>query len=175
MACHQNPPSGFSELMRSADWSGENITKDEARRDLSPPGSVYSWHPATQNPKLLSAMKQKLTPYSRTLLSKLILGGYVPCAVNRDLTVWDLIVPPGLWNVTPAHSLDASFIRPKVEWQVSRGHFVPSPPCVSGRLGALGPRTCPESHMQSQLRYRSLVVSITTPKPVGDNRQQAAP
>lgn len=85
-------------------------------------------------------------------------------------------MPPGPWSVTPAHSLGAAFIRPRVEQQILRGHFVPLPPCVSGRLGALGPRTwCKSPIQQSPLRYQPLVVSITTPKPGGDNRQQAVP
>lgn len=76
--------------------------------------------------------------------------------------------------MTPAHSPDAAFNRLRVEQQLPRGHFVPFPPWVSGRLGTLGPRAWPKSHrQQSHLRYQALAVSITTPKPVGDNGQQA--
>lgn len=129
------------------------MTKDETRRVLNPPAS--------------------LIPCTKPLG---IQNFSVPCAVNRELTTWDLIMPPGPWNMTPAHSPGAAFNRPRVEQHLPRGHFVPFPPCVSGRLGTLGPRTCPKSHIQqSQLRYQASVVSITTPKPVGDNGQQAVP
>lgn len=133
-------PTHFPEHMRFTGSYGKNKTRDEARRELSPPRSFI---PCTQ-------------PFAIQNLS-------VPCAVNRELTLRDLIVPPRPWNMTPAPSLGAAFSRPRVEQQLSRGHFVPCPPCVSGKLdGGLG---LSHTHtQQSQLRYQASVVSITTPK-----------
>lgn len=143
-------PTHFPEHMWFTGSYGKNMTKDEARREMSPPRSLI---PCTQ-------------PFAIQNLS-------VPCAVNRELTLRDLIVPPGPWNMTPAPSLGTAFSRPRVEQQLSRGHFVPCPSCVSGKLdGGLG---LSHTHTTKSTEVSGLSCVNNYTQTLGDNGQQAVP
>lgn len=68
---HPQNPASFSECMRSAGLlagMGENMTKDEARRDRSPLGSLYSRHAAIWNPKLGALCSQQRADCREILL-----------------------------------------------------------------------------------------------------------